>query len=654
MLSTASRPIGGKDNLPKRHTAWPNLQPQNLEAARGSNPHQKHQAAGLGTTAGGYDSSSAPSSNLTAEQQQAVDAADRPSTTKATSVKNRSRGNNPTSHSPTSGQKKKPIPAVPKAPLLSTPNQPSRAVSAPPQAGNLKPHKSHQKAPEVIKSSPRRHPQQMQTGNVPKEFNSTKNTLFVHIKILWGLLTQDAVPRTPELQNLQEFYNRFSNSDEVDRAAKVASSPALISSNKFQLFQNAVGGKIKYGRQVLHLGSNNVRYAQGLMIHLGLRVWSPNLEEDSASLYNAAHRIAAITTFQDLVAARAYDYMNVCPKMATDTTLIIQAYNHFVHYLCLVKYNKEKKQAGKLAKEARSKGVSKSRKRLQDARKNFAILNTFPKRYVNIISSIGAHSDDEYKEKHKIYKIETLGYSSKNASKFIRRLDILMLKASEQDPLSKRKRRVQKLPKIPLMSSCTLAPSNLPIDFYDPTWYQSLTPAQQQKILDTQSVAFLPDAGQSLMPKSQRHPDEKLSDSSFTRKYWGILVEPYGLLEEESLDDSESEEETEGRGKSRLANESEEEGHDLNNPSPDVSEDEFYNEGNAGDLYDDFVDDADEEDNGEEDYNGNNASGDETNEDDEYENGDNYQDTKDVPMHDQRYGVDERTLAVMEEEEEGW
>ncbi|PLW19151.1 hypothetical protein PCANC_16161 [Puccinia coronata f. sp. avenae] len=48
MLSTVSRPIGGKDNLAKRHTAWPNLQPQNIEAARGSNPHQKQQAAGLG------------------------------------------------------------------------------------------------------------------------------------------------------------------------------------------------------------------------------------------------------------------------------------------------------------------------------------------------------------------------------------------------------------------------------------------------------------------------------------------------------------------------------------------------------------------------------------------------------------------------------
>ncbi|PLW29042.1 hypothetical protein PCANC_24019 [Puccinia coronata f. sp. avenae] len=52
MLLTASLPIGNKDNLPKRHTAWPNLQPQNIEAACGLNPHQKHQAAGLGTTAG--------------------------------------------------------------------------------------------------------------------------------------------------------------------------------------------------------------------------------------------------------------------------------------------------------------------------------------------------------------------------------------------------------------------------------------------------------------------------------------------------------------------------------------------------------------------------------------------------------------------------
>jgi hypothetical protein len=147
----------------------------------------------------------------------------------------------------------------------------------------------------------------------------------VNIKILWGLLTQDAVPRAIELRNLQEFYNWFPNSDEVDRAAKVASSPALILSNEVQLFQNAVGGKIKYGRQVLHLGSNNVCYAQGLMVRLGLRVWSPNLEEDSALLYNAAHCIAAITTCQDLVAARAYDYMNVCPKMATNTALIIQA-----------------------------------------------------------------------------------------------------------------------------------------------------------------------------------------------------------------------------------------------------------------------------------------------------------------------------------------
>jgi hypothetical protein len=62
---------------------------------------------------------------------------------------------------------------------------------------------------------------------------------------------------------------------------------------------------------------------------------------------------------------------------------------------------------------------------------------------VHILLQIGAHSDDEHDEKANIYKIKTLAYRSKNASKFIRALDIVMKNA---DPSSYRKRRVRKLP----------------------------------------------------------------------------------------------------------------------------------------------------------------------------------------------------------------
>jgi hypothetical protein len=191
------------------------------------------------------------------------------------------------------------------------------------------------------------------------------------------------------------------------------------------------------------------------------------------------------------------------------------------------------------------------------------------------------------------------------------------------------------------MSTFTAAPKGLPIDFYDPSWYHKLVPAQQKTIPNTQVVAFLPDASQSLLPKKQRHPDEKLTDSSFTRKYWDILVEQYGLLGDDSSDESDDEEEAQGV-RSAAANDSEGEGHNLDDESPD----EYFEEGDAGDLYDNDIED-DEEGDDEEEYNGND-------EDDEEERYSDTQNTDDVQMKDRSYGVDARTLAIMEEEEDGW
>ncbi|KNZ47466.1 hypothetical protein VP01_637g19 [Puccinia sorghi] len=91
------------------------------------------------------------------------------------------------------------------------------------------------------------------------------------------------------LQTLQEFYQKFTKNKQINQAVKMSSSHALINSNEVQLFEDTTQGSIKLGRQIIHVGCNNICYAYGLMVHLGLRTWCSNLEEDSASLYNAAH-----------------------------------------------------------------------------------------------------------------------------------------------------------------------------------------------------------------------------------------------------------------------------------------------------------------------------------------------------------------------------
>ncbi|MBW0475916.1 hypothetical protein O181_015631 [Austropuccinia psidii MF-1] len=467
-----------------------------------------------------------------------------------------------------------------KVPSQATAKQSRRGSSAPPEIMSNKPPgcKSSMKTTAVKVLSPKRHPQQMRTGDFPSSFTSTKTALFVHIKILWGLLKQESVPQAPELRMLEEFYQRFKRPEQVEEAIKTSTALTYLEPNEVQCFKDARAGRIRFGRSVIHLGDNFVRYAQGLMNRLGLRIWCPNLEEDPSSLYNAAHRIAALTTFQELASTSAYTYLNIDPKMAMNMNLLIQGYNHFVHYLMLEKYKKECKQAGRNSKDATHKRLSKNRERLRNERRDFAIVNKFPMRYQKILAQIGAHSDDEEVVGKGFFMIKTLPYRSKNANRFFRRLDVVMKQAAEQDTYAKKnRRRVRRLPKVPVESTYKAAPKGLPIDFYDPTWYHQLSLSQQSAIPNRTSLAFLPNANESLLPKSMRHPDEKLADSSFTRKYWEVSTEPYGLVGAESS----SEESTDEKGLS----EDEAEGIDLTHSTASESDDEYLAEGDAGDLY---------------------------------------------------------------------
>ncbi|KNZ49735.1 hypothetical protein VP01_4821g1 [Puccinia sorghi] len=224
-----------------------------------------------------------------------------------------------------------------------------------------------------------------------------------------------------------------------------------------------------------------------------------------------------------------------------------------------------------------------------------------------------------------------------------------MLNAAGQVPSTRGKRQIRRLPKTgPVLSKFTVSPKGLPIDFYDCQWYCNLSNAQQKIIPNLEAVAFLPDAKQSLAPKQQRHPDQKLTDSSFTCKYWDLLVEPYGLLDGSSSSDGDDEDDTHDKPNN---DDSEGEGHDLYATSPDCSEDEYLEEGDAGSQYDDdgFV-------------TGDNKSkdGDYTDKGDEAEedspSGSKRDDLLDhnVSMEENNVGIDPNLLAIMEQEEEVW
>ncbi|KNZ59055.1 hypothetical protein VP01_1808g2 [Puccinia sorghi] len=164
-------------------------------------------------------------------------------------------------------------------------------------------------------SASKKSPLQMVKKDHPAGFEHTKEAFYVHIKVLWGLIKQRAVPQSPPPEQVASFYQRFSSSDEIQSA--IARGPNMIPMETIQTLKQAKEQRSKLGKHMMHLSDFNIRYVQTSMSQLGLWCWMPNLDEQPDSLYNEAHRICAIKTFRQLTSAGAYKYMNLTIIMFT-------------------------------------------------------------------------------------------------------------------------------------------------------------------------------------------------------------------------------------------------------------------------------------------------------------------------------------------------
>ncbi|KAG0139761.1 hypothetical protein CROQUDRAFT_54260, partial [Cronartium quercuum f. sp. fusiforme G11] len=190
-------------------------------------------------------------------------------------------------------------------------------------------------------------------------------------------------------------------------------------------------------------------------------------------------------------------------------SLLIPAYNHFVHYLSAARFKKETMAPGQFQIRATRSVTLRHRQRLCKAQLDFLEAQPgMPKCYLPLIAKPSAHSDDEPIPGRKdVYQIKTLTYCSTNANKFFQQVDVCMQKANLISGKTNQQ-HVQVLPKEPIMSKFVAPPTQLLIDFYSPTWFNALPPGQKEKIANSKCVTLLPNATKSLLPVP--HPSKQL------------------------------------------------------------------------------------------------------------------------------------------------
>ncbi|MBW0539064.1 hypothetical protein O181_078779 [Austropuccinia psidii MF-1] len=82
-------------------------------------------------------------------------------------------------------------------------------------------------------------------------------------------------------------------------------------------------------------------------------------------------------------------------------------------------------------------------------------------------------------------------------------------------------------------------PKGLPIDFYNSKWFNDFPIGEKTVLADSFKVAFLPNASRYI--HGIQHPDKRLSDRKFTKKYWEKCAASYDLSHKISKEDDEPE-----------------------------------------------------------------------------------------------------------------
>lgn len=122
------------------------------------------------------------------------------------------------------------------------------------------------------------------------------------------------------------------------------------------------------------------------------------------------------------------------------------------------------------------------------------------------------------------------------AERFIRILDSERETAAIQD--SSRRWREHKRVVAPdqKISPFRALPEELPIDYFDPAFYNRLQPRLRHRVTN-HTVALLPNIEESFRSTA----DEKLSDSRFHEKYYNSVIGRYNIpLEDELVSESDS------------------------------------------------------------------------------------------------------------------
>jgi hypothetical protein len=190
------------------------------------------------------------------------------------------------------------------------------------------------------------------------------------------LVDPKSIPYDPPVQVLQDFNNLFTDADSVQRQL---ARPSIVPPSTVRI-DAWTDDAARRGRNMMlfsEFDSELLEHMKTCISQYGLTAWCPDLRQSPSSLYNMAHRLAALESFKQGLIANAYHPFNAGRQWASRTEDLTTFYNHHVHYFLLERYKVEKRSPGatKVRDARNTKAQSRGRVRLLSL--NFLLQTNF-------------------------------------------------------------------------------------------------------------------------------------------------------------------------------------------------------------------------------------------------------------------------------------
>ncbi|TFK20877.1 hypothetical protein FA15DRAFT_561144, partial [Coprinopsis marcescibilis] len=265
--------------------------------------------------------------------------------------------------------------------------------------------------------------------------------------------------------------------------------------------------------------------------------WGPNFQESLYSLFNLAIRIIALDTFKQALTASAYSFLGTTGTHANNMDVLLKIYDHIVHYCFCLLYMKDGHNPGSVEAAGKANPQYQASGRLTKDRIKFLKHNAYPQQYQDLIDS-KATSDDELDPKGSRVNGRAVCFIAKQpersakAEAFICKLDKLCELAAQLQSQQHTDLCVVPPANEQNISHYLAIPFGMPLDYFDPQFYNTI-PHHMHAWAAVRSVTILPDPALSFTD----HPDERLSDSAFNKKYLpGVLDSGYWFIDLDELD----------------------------------------------------------------------------------------------------------------------